>query len=214
MVTLDDKFERFSQSVMEKAERSFEEQFAAIEQKNAALLESYKAEVEAKAAELRAKTLNQAQYEKRMKISRAHLGRKRQIMMVKDELMEALMLRVGKELEGFLESDAYLPFLKSILAKAAAEIAHMEGLVLRIRDTDRERYGAELEAELAEINGGQPKTLAYENLPDMHLGGMILLNEKRTIRFDFTLRTMLEDQRGAIGEALHETFDKAGMKDE
>lgn len=214
MVTLDDKFERFSQSVMEKAEHSYELQLAAIDEKNAALLAGFKAEIEEKASELRTKGLNQALYEKRMKISRAHLGRKRQIMMVKDELMEALMLRVRKELEGFVESDGYLPFLKGLLKRAAADIMQMNGLILCIRDVDRQRYAEALETALTEIAGGEPMAIVYESLPEMHLGGMILLNEKRTIRFDFTLRTMLEDQRGSIGEALHETFDKAGMKDE
>lgn len=210
MVTLDDKFERFSRSVMDKAEHSYEQQLASIEQKNAALLEGFKTEIEAKAAELRAKTLNQAQYEKRMKISRAHLGRKRQVMMLKDELMETLILRVRRELEVFVQSDAYLLFLKNVLERSAADIAQMDGLILCIRDVDRQRYGAELE----KMASDQPKAISYESLPDVDLGGMILLNEKRTIRFDFTLRTMLEDQRGLIGEALHETFDKAGMKDE
>jgi vacuolar-type H+-ATPase subunit E/Vma4 len=90
----------------------------------------------------------------------------------------------------------------------------MDGLVLRLRDEDRDRFQGELESTIEALAPSLRGNIQYESLPGEMIGGMVLLNDKQTIRFDLTLQTLLEDRRGAIGEMLHETFDKAGMSNE
>lgn len=214
MVTLDDKFAHFSKSVIGKAEQDFQAQLAAIDQKHQQLLDRFKTEIEEKAAELKAKTLHQALYEKKMKLSRAQLTRKRRIITAKEEMMERLMHRVRQELEAFVASEAYLPFLEGMVRRAAPVLQQMEGLVLRLRPQDQERCGAALISTVNAVAPGLWQGVRFEDLPEASIGGMMLLNDQRTVRFDLTLQTLLEDQRGMVGELLHDTFDKAGMNDE
>lgn len=214
MVTLDDKFAHFSQSVLGKARQNYEEQVREIEQKNQIQLDQFKLEIEEKAGELKAKTVNQAQYDKKMKISKAQMSRKRKIMMTKDELMERLMHRVRQELETYVQTEAYQQYLRNVLREYSADLQQMSGLVLRIRDKDLAQHRTVLEKEIGSIAPALQGRIQFESLPDTFIGGIILLNDQQTVRFDLTLDALLEERRGAIGELLHETFDKAGMNDE
>lgn len=214
MVTLDDKFAHFSKSVLEKARQTCEDHLRIVDGKNEEALRAFKAEVEEKAAELKAKSLHQAQYEKKMIISRAQLTRKRQVMALKDELMEKLMHRIRLELEAFVGTSDYGEYLKKGLMQYQKTFLEMDGLVLKLRDEDRVRFQGELESTIEALAPSLRGNIQYESLPDEMIGGMVLLNDKQTIRFDLTLQTLLEDRRGAIGEMLHETFDKAGMSNE
>jgi vacuolar-type H+-ATPase subunit E/Vma4 len=87
-------------------------------------------------------------------------------------------------------------------------------LVIRLRPQDQERCGETLLSAVNAVAPGLWQGVSFENLPEDSIGGMMLLNDQRTIRFDLTLQTLLEDQRGTVGELLHDTFDKAGMNDE
>lgn len=214
MVTLDDKFAHFSQSVLGKARQNYEDQISDIEQKNQLKLEQFRLEIEEKAGELKAKTARQAQYEKKMKISKAQMSRKRRIMMTKDELMERLMHRVRLELAAYVGTEAYQRYLTMTLREYGPDLRQMTGIVLKMQDRDRAQNGAAMEAEIAEVAPGLKGKIRYESLPDTYIGGIILLNEQQTVRFDLTLDALLEERRGVIGELLHETFDKAGMNDE
>lgn len=214
MVSLDEKFVHFSQSVLGKAQQTYENQLNAIEEKNKVLLEQFRAEIEEKALEMKEKTVNQASYEKKMKIARAKLGKKRRVMGLKDELMESLVQQVRGELELFSKSEAYWPFLKDLLAKCPSEVKEMDTLIICLREHDQEDFRSKIEPDLLEAASGRLRDIHYEPLPPEAIGGMIVFNGEKTVRFDLTLQSLLEDQKGVIGELLHEIFDKAGMSDE
>ncbi|TLM98099.1 hypothetical protein FDZ71_17585, partial [bacterium] len=108
MVTLDDKFSSFSKLVLDKATHKFEEQVRLMDQKNQDQLQQFKEELEAKSKEMKSKAQQQAQHEKKLVLSKAQLDRKRKIMTLKDELMEALVQKVRTELEAFAGSPQYL----------------------------------------------------------------------------------------------------------
>jgi len=214
MITLDHKFQFFSQSVLSKAQAGYEEQLQAMEARNRQQLEAFKAEVEEKALEIRDKITRQGLYEKKMRIARAQMDRKRRLMLKKDELMETLIHQVRLRLEAFAAQEEYGDFVEKLLLHFTAELQRMDGLFLMIREQDRVLFKERIEPAVRRAVGELPAGIRYGELPEDAIGGLLLFNDRQTIRYDLTLRALLEDQRSAIGEQLHEIFDKAGMADE
>lgn len=214
MVTLDDKFRHFSTSVLDKAQKAYEDQVRAIDERNGRALDAFKAEIDEKAAEMRDKILRQGLYEKKMRIARAKMTRKRRLMLQKDELMEELIHQVREELTAFAQTPEYGAFVEALIGRFLPEIRRMDGLSLAVRDEDRQLFKERIEPYLRSAAPKLSEDIQYAPLPPDAIGGLLLFNSGQTVRYDLTFRTMLEDRRSTIGEKLHEIFNKAGMTDE
>lgn len=211
MVTLDDKFSSFSKLVLDKSASAFEEQVRHMDQKNRENLEQFKNDLENKAREMKAKSHQQAQHEKKLLLSKAHLERKRKVMTVKDELMDTLVQKIRKELEVFSESPQYMEAVFQRLKLFGKGFSEMDSVIVQLSDKDlakhQDQIKAQIELEFPHICGH----ILFEPLAPEYIGGFILFNGTRTVRYDSTLKALLEDWMDRIGEMLHETLNKAGM---
>lgn len=211
MVTLDDKFSSFSKLVLDKATNAFEEQVRQMDQKNHENLEQFKTDLESKAREMKVKSQQQALHEKKLIVSKAQLERKRKVMTMKDELMDTLVQGVRQELETFLESPTYMEAVLARLDGFSKDFNEMDSVIVQLRDKDlaqyREPLQTRIESDFPHIRGH----IAFEPLDPEYIGGFILFNGTRTVRYDSTLKALLEDWMDRIGEMLHDTLNKAGM---
>lgn len=211
MVTLDDKFSSFSKLVLDKATNAFEEQVRQMDLKNKEHLELFKADLENKAKEMKVKTLQQAQHEKKLLLSKAQLERKRKVMTMKDELMQTLVQKIRLELEGFSDSPQYTENMLERLKHFKNGFNELDSVIIQLRDKDltkqQDAIRAELESEFPHLRGH----IGFEPMAPEYIGGFILFNGARTVRYDSTLKALLEDWMDRVGEILHETLNKAGM---
>ncbi len=211
MVTLDDKFSSFSKLVLDKAANAFEEQVRHMDQKNRENLEHFKEDLENKAKEMKGKSQQQAQHEKKLIISKAQLERKRRVMTMKDELMDTLVQKIRNELEVFSESPQYVESIFQKLKLFSKGFEEMDSVIVQLSDKDlaqhQETVKARIESEFPHICGH----IVFEPLAPEYIGGFILFNGARTVRYDSTLKALLEDWLDRVGEMLHETLNKAGM---
>lgn len=212
MVTLDDKFSSFSQLVLGKATHTFEEQVRLMDQRNQEQLEHFKLDMENKSKELKSKAQQQAQHEKKLLISKAQLDRKRKVMMLKDELMESLVQKVRQQLELFSETSQYVEAINERLDIFRDGLQEIDSAVLQLSPRDLERHQAEIQARIESEFPHLKGNIVFEALSPEYIGGFILFNGARSIRYDATLKALLEDWMDRIGEMLHDTLNKAGMK--
>lgn len=214
MVTLEDKFAHFSKLVLGKAQSKYEEQLREVDKKNQEYLEQFKKELEVRAKDMKSKALQQGTHEKKLRVSRAQLDRKRKIMVVKDELMETLMLKIQEELIQYTRTEGYAEFIKERVKEFDKNLEEFDGVVVQMKQSDVDAYGSWVREYLEKQFPGLNGHIAFENLSPDYIGGIVLFNEQKTIRYDATVKALLEDWRERVGELLHDTFDKAGMNNE
>lgn len=211
MVTLDDKFSSFSKMILGKAKNEFEEHVRLMDQKNRQYLEQFQKDMENKAKELKSKAHQHAQHEKKLLISKAKLEKKRRVMALKDELMEDMVQRIRQELEKFSESEEYVSVINARLDLFKEGFKELDSAVIQLSAKDmlrnKEAIRTRIESGFPHIKGH----LEFEPLEQEYIGGFILLNGARTVRYDATLKALLEDWMDRIGEMLHDTLNKAGM---
>ncbi len=211
MVTLDDKFSSFSKLVLDKATNTFEEQIRLMEQRNKEQMEQFKVDLENKSKEMKSKAQHQAQHEKKLLLSKVHLERKRKVMTLKDELMDVLIQKVRQELQSFSESPEYGAAISDRLELFKDGFKDLDSAIIQLSERDLTHHKAaiqaQIEAEYPRIKGN----ITFETLSPEYIGGFILFNGSRTVRYDATLKALLEDWMDRIGEMLHDTLNKAGM---
>lgn len=211
MVTLDDKFSSFSKLVLDKANHTFEEQVHLMDLKNQEQLEQFKNDLENKSKELKSKTQQQAQHEKKLLVSKAQLERKRKVMTLKDELMENLVQKVRQELDTFSASPQYVSAINDRLELFREGLMEIDSAVVQLSAKDLTLHQAEIKARIESEFPHLQGHIEFEPLAPEYIGGFILFNGSRTIRYDATLKALLEDWMDRIGEMLHDTLNKVGM---
>jgi len=145
-------------------------------------------------------------------ISKAQLERKRRVMMLKDELMESLVQKVRQQLELFSESSEYIAAINDRLDIFREGLREIDAAIIQLSPRDIDRHQAEIQARIESEFPHLKGHIAFEALSPEYIGGFILFNGTRTIRYDATLKALLEDWMDRIGEMLHDTLNKAGMK--
>lgn len=211
MVTLDDKFSSFSKMVLDKAANTFEEHVRLIDQKNQQYIEDLKKELENKALDLKSKGRQQAQREKKLLISSAKLEQKRRVMKLKDEQMEALIQKIRHELELHTETPEYVLAINAKLELFQGKFKDLDSAVIQLSEKDLASHQKAIQTKLETAFPHLQGNLEFEPLAPEYIGGFILFNGARTVRYDATLKALLEDWMDRIGEMLHDTLNKAGM---
>lgn len=214
MVTLDDKFASFSKLVLGKAEQNFEEKVQEIDRRNQEALEVLRTELESRAVGLKSKAQQQAIHDKKLRISKAHLDRKRRVMNLKDELMGTLMQKVRDQLESYTESTEYVAFMSERFVHFRKGFSELDSIVIQVKEEDLAVHGAIIQQRIDEEFPHLKGKAIFEPLASEYIGGFILFNGARTVRYDATLRALMEDWRERIGEMLHDTLNKAGINNE
>ena len=87
-------------------------------------------------------------------------------------------------------------------------LMNFDALVLVTVDKDIKRFKHRL-WELAERSGYRGN-LTFEATDEPIIGGAIIYNEEKTIKFDMTIRSIIKENYGMIAQKLHRMLKEAG----
>ncbi|MHB1392147.1 MAG: V-type ATP synthase subunit E [Clostridia bacterium] len=205
-VSVEDKIELFSKMIFKDIEESTSEQRLKaaenFEQEKSRLL----AEVEAKKKVIMEEAEKRAEKDRKQLIAKAksqvyhHLLDRRQQFI--NEIIELLV----QEAKSFVFEEDYKGYISRSLIKAAAAFEKSDSLHLYFikRDLENLKEFINQQISLGELKDRCILQEAGQNI----LGGFYAEDDKREIQVDYTLKSLIEENRELIGSSISRRLDE------
>ncbi|MDD3705324.1 MAG: V-type ATP synthase subunit E family protein [Clostridiaceae bacterium] len=205
-VTVEDKIELFRNIILKDIEEiATEKKHKAVEdfeQNKGRLLQ----EVEIRKNQIIQEAEKKAEREKQQLIAKTKsqgnhkLLEKRQQFI--NEVTELLIRKAGS----FVSEEGYKEYLMTILKKATVAFENSGSVQLFFTKRDLETLGECIERE---ISAGELKGRCQLKKSDRNIiGGFYAEDEKQEIQVDYTLRSLIEENRELIGSSISRRFDE------
>lgn len=205
MITIDDKLETFYKLVFKEEEAKSKEILEELEKKNKNLIEDKKLELEEKKQEIikRKKTL--AEIQKNEMVSKATQDNRRKILSKSEELLEDVIESLKGKSEEFTKSKGYEDYILGIIENAIKNLEEKE-IIISLLENDK----AKLEDSIIKIGKEYNKIILFNEAKKDLIGGFIISDQNKTYNLDNSFKTIIEQNRYAIGKRLHLSLGEAG----
>lgn len=208
MVTIEQKLSMFSKLLHRSMNEQFTAEMEKLRSEYSVKLRKSKDETDREAEEIIRKALKRAEAEKTEISSRMRMNIKKNQMAVKEKLFGMMTDRLAGRVNSFVLSGEYGPYMAS-LAEKLAQICRPGGsLVIYMTGRDIENYGELLKRALIGPGRKEPmNTPAFKEADEGIIGGFIAVDEESGIRMDFSIRTLLEDNRLYMMQTLFQALE-------
>lgn len=213
IITVEDKLEVFRKTVLEKAEKEYEEKLKSLEARNITTAEEYEVEIVQKSSDYIKSLEEQADYEKRMLISKAKGKVRADLMQKRQAIVEELVDLVKAEAVKYTADAGYEAYLKASVASSLAELKRFNKIIVSVDKNDMDNAKKILAKELV-ANGISESSFDFEVSDEEILGGVKFYNDKKSIRIDESFATLIEDNRKLIGQYVYDMISEAGDMNE
>ncbi len=205
-VSIEDKIELFRKMIFSDIENHSAEEKEKLLERIELEKDRLRAEAEAKGNRLLTEAEKKAEKESRQLLSKVHARQTHRLLEKKQALLEAMVALIRQEAEAFAGSGRYADYLCEKIAKACRELQHAETVRFYLTDADRSTYGDMIRSTIE----GVRQAVGYELLeaPSGIIGGFYGEDGERSVQVDYTLRTLIEDSREAVGTALSSRLEE------
>jgi vacuolar-type H+-ATPase subunit E/Vma4 len=187
----------------------FTEEMDKLRSEYAAKLQKNREEAGREAEEILRKSAKRAEAEKTEILSRIRINIKKDQMAVKEKLFSMMTSHLMDRIESFIRSKEYGGYMAA-MAKKLAEADQSKGsLVIYMTGKDIENYG---EMFKKVICGPYPEKLALKAANDSIVGGFIAVDPESDIRMDFSIKTLLEDNKPYMMQTLFQALETEGTE--
>jgi vacuolar-type H+-ATPase subunit E/Vma4 len=211
IITVEDKLELFRKAVLEKVEKEYEEKLNILEGKNAATVEEYEVTVIQKSKDYVKALTDQADYERRMLISKAKGKVRTSLMQKRQGIVEELIDLVRSEASKYTKTAEYEKYLKGAVASSSSELKRFKKIIIALDKNDFDNAKAILEKELAGAGFGK-ESFQFEVADEEIIGGVKFYNEGKSIRIDESFASLIEENSKLIGQYVYDMISEAGEK--
>lgn len=205
-VSVEDKIELFSKMIFKDIEElSSEKRLKAAEsfelEKNR-LLE----EVEAKKKAIIEEAEKRAEKDRKQLIAKAKSQVYHQLLDRRQQLISEIIELLVQEAKSFVSEEDYKGYLSRSLIKAAAVFEKSDSLQLYFTKRDLEvlREFISQQISLGELKGRCMLQEAGQNI----IGGFYAEDDKREMQVDYTLKSLIEENRELIGSSVSHRLDE------
>ena len=205
-VTVEDKIELFRNIIFKDIEETATEKHHKavedFEENKGRLLQ----EVEIRKNQIMQESEKKAEREKQQLIAKTKsrgnhkLLEKRQQFI--NEVTELLIQKAGN----FVSEEGYKEYLMATLKKAAVAFENSGTVHLYFTKRDLESLGEYLDREVS--SGGLKGRYQFRESDRNIIGGFYAEDEKREVQADYTLRSLIEENRELIGNNISRRFDE------
>jgi V/A-type H+/Na+-transporting ATPase subunit E len=203
VTTIEDKIKLFSRIIYEQVQEEEKQKFYSFDAEKALWLEEKKRSLEQKYGKSLAETRKKAEIKANELLSREKTAFRKDILAVKDALVEETVSAVKGLLAAFTGSEEYREFL---FAQVKSIVYSLEkgSYIMYLNIKDKERLGDEILRSLEGING---ISVRLEAAAQDVIGGIILEDEEHSFRLDSSLSTKLQEYKQHIGIAVMEALN-------
>lgn len=209
IITVDDKLELFRKTVLEKVEKEYEEKLKTLDSRNVETVEEYEVMIVQKSKEYIKSLTDQADYERRMLISKTKGKVRTTLMQKRQGIIEALIELVRDESVKYTLTAEYEAYLKGAVKSSYSELKRFKKIIVALDKADFNRAKAILENELLAAGFGQGDFI-FEVSDEEILGGVKFYNEKKSIRIDESFASLIGENRKLIGQYVYDMISEAG----
>ena len=202
----------FREVVIKRVKKDIERQSSEIDLENKKIMDEYEGVIEEKIEEFTKSFLEDAYFEKKMKISSANSKVKSEILKSKKNMIDVIFAQVVSLVKSFVGTSSYEVYLRDITRKAISELNLSSGIIIEIGKNNTIEKEIILDELL--INGYSKEKITFNILDYDLIGGAIFLNDSKMFRIDFCLDSLIEHNRVYIGQLVFEMLNEAGEYNE
>ncbi|SHJ64926.1 V-type ATP synthase subunit E [Paramaledivibacter caminithermalis] len=207
MITVEEKLDVFTKLVLEKVQREYEEKKREIEEKNNKIIKEYRLEIDKKCHKTIENIVNRGKIEKNRLISKAKVEGKRIVLGKKEELLEKLIKNIEAKALQFTYEDDYKDYLKNNLYAILKNLENKNSIILFFTERDRRRYDRNI-TDILKEKGFDIEKVKLEELDSSLIGGVIGMDQEKTIKIDCCIKTQIYDNKELIGQMLYDELGK------
>lgn len=204
MVTIDQKLSLFSKLLHRSMNEKFTEEMGKLKEEYEVKIQKNKDAVDKEAEDIINKSRKKAEAEKMELASIIRVNMKKETMAVKEKHFTVLMGHLSEEIEKLIQSDKYDDYLLSLVKKLEETEYISNSLIIYMTNRDNVKYAENIRQELLK---SQQMDCTFEIAPDSIIGGFIAEDPISNIRMDFSINTLLEDNKPYIMQALFQAIE-------
>lgn len=207
MITVEEKLDVFTKLVLEKVQKEYEEKKKEIDEKNSQAIHKHRSQINEKANKIVENMVSRGEIQKNRLISRAKIERKRVVLSKKEELLEKLINNIETKAVQFTYEDDYKGYLENSLSVVLENLKNKESIILFFTDKDRSKYEKVI-VNIVKKKGFDTEKVQIQSLDSRLIGGVIAIDQEKTIKVDCSIKTKIEDNRNLIGQILYDALDR------
>lgn len=200
MTTVDDKLKLFAKIIFENVERESERKITESAKSQEMALEAERQKIMKESEDLLKQAQRKAEDRKRQIISKANIDKQHTLLKKRKEILDRTIEDIKGLAVAFTSREEYLPFLERCIESGLSRLEAREAVALFCKH-DMEMYG---EAVKSFINKYKKPdvSIAIQETNEEILGGCIYEDAGETIRIDCSIASIIEDNKGLIGNML------------
>ncbi|MEW9123658.1 MAG: V-type ATP synthase subunit E family protein [Thermotaleaceae bacterium] len=209
MITIEEKFNVFTKLVFERIQQESQGLLQKMEESNQQILKAKEKELTEQKDWLIEEMLQKGKARKNQMIAKANMEKRIKLLEKKQELLQQLLLHIKKKAVVFTEEQEYEVFLKKNLDTVLESLREEKALTLYVTPKDLQSY-KEMLSNILKGKGYENHRQRILEAEEDILGGMIVLNEEKTLRIDVSILSLIEDIEKEAGKRLYEVLEKEG----
>lgn len=193
MITIEEKINLFTKLVHEKVEKENREVIVRFENEYGELLNNKRVEFQKIAEDMEKRANEQIEKEKRQRLSKAHIQGRKTLLERKNKIYKKAIEDILSSIEGFRNNKAYRQFIIRSIEKVIKN-NKIELFTIMLAKNDF----TSLETEIKKAYKDNVDIL----IDDSILGGVIIFDKKNNIKYDMSIKNIVEEKSEMIGEKL------------
>lgn len=199
---LESKLVKFKQMILEDVEKHRRKLEERGEQAYQRALADKRDELTRDAKLFYDKRIEQTEDAVKQTISDATNKKNSEALILRRDILNETVQAIEARAHDFLDSEAYRQLIKAKLTALKVELAQAQPLNITARSADQSWLKAQLE------DLGCRGQLSWSELPPKQIGGVVLSFVERHIRYNLTLKQMVDDKIDHIGAKLYTLLEE------
>jgi len=206
MITVNDKLKLFTKRIIDRQQEAYDEKVDSLENKMVVELKERKKMLERDRSRYEDSLLKGIKNERSQRLSNARSERKRRLLLKRKTMIDELLMGVKAYTKEFVTTAEYEMYLKDILKEHRDVINHLGAFQIYVNKNDF-KFKDILIRQCRELELSCESVIEYDK---RMLGGVIILKSDQTTRLDFSLDSVIEDNRKYMGQLIYDMLEEAG----
>ncbi|MGE5613678.1 MAG: V-type ATP synthase subunit E [Bacillota bacterium] len=209
MVTIEQKLSMFSNLLHRFANQKLAGEMDKLRKEYEEKIRKEKEAADREAEDIMNRAHKKAEAERAALISRMRIDMKKEYMAMREKLFAAMFDHLTGEIKKFTESEKYADYLVSLAGKLKLAEDSAGNLSVCMTGRDCGKYSELLKNELQKA---ERQEITFEIADSGMIGGFIAIDRSKGVKYDFSIRTLLEDSRPLMMQKLFRAIE-AGEPD-
>lgn len=209
MVTIEQKLTLFSKLLNQDIKEEVDKKFSELEKEYEKRIAENKFAIDKEASEIVEQARRRAEIKKVELLSKGKLASKKDMMMMKEQLITRFMTALEEKIKVFTATNDYRVYLNQIIQELKSLKSWENDLVVYLTKSDYEHNKEFIKEALTGI-GLKADKLSFEVAEEDILGGLVIKDLIFSTRIDESIRALLEEEKSQIIERISLAIGEAG----